>query len=255
MIVQLTDVGIAKLNAAGANVLVLPYFRLGSDVGYVPTADQTALRGSLVYQGAPAAPVADTPNLVRYSVILPYSLGPFTYGEIGLYSDDDQLVAILVSPTPIVKDVTSPTTTAESHRVDMYLSVVGSNYNAWALTAESSNAFRLSISPTVDMLPPSFEATPNAYLVQGTHAAGDGFLAYTDRLGLWDFDSYQKMTPPDVPLVSVGPVGVTIPIARWNADLQPTFQGKTILQFATGALAGTCRNVTTATVSIDGSGF
>jgi hypothetical protein len=251
MLVQVTTAGAQKLKAGE---LILPVFKLGNGYGYDPTEATANLSGTIVHSGTPVGPIVATSTLLRYSATLDYEVGPFSYGEIGLFSADGTLVAIAVADELITKDANSNASVGESQRVDLYVAVLGETIAAWADTAESSNAFKLAILQTVDSLPSALAALPNAYLISPIDESQDSFLAYTDREGVWNFDCYsQKSAAESYPVLEASQVSLHISRNEWVNDYAPTYPGKTILQFLTGEHQGICRYVDTATVSVDGT--
>ena len=249
MLVQLTHAGVVKLNSGE---LTLASYQLAAGFNYTPSPDAIALVGAIVHSGIPSLPAEDTANLLRYSVSLDYGTGPFSYGEVGLFAEDGTLVALCVSDTLIHKDVPTTTDMGESQRIDLYIAVTETGYNAWVAMAESSNSFQLAILETVDLLPPALSAVPNAYLVSPVSSSQSAYLAFTDREGLWAFDAYGSISTSDIMISARSRSSITIPRNLWDSHYYPDYDGKTILQFCSGSLIGTCRYVDTATVSADG---
>lgn len=246
MLVQITNAGAIKL-AAGE--IALPTVKLGSGFGYVPDVGAVALAGSQVWVGKPSKPEYSSATLLKYSVLLDYQVGPFTYGEIGLYAADGTLCLLVVSQTQIVKDVPTTTGLGESQRMDLYVEVRDGTYKAWAALAESSDKFRLSVLSSADLLPTAVAATPNAYLVNSAADGAGAFMAYTDRQGMWSFDAY--VASGSAAITTPGSKSLVMDAKDWQSEWNPTTIGKVILQFSSGILKGTCRIVDSATKSFD----
>jgi hypothetical protein len=246
MRVQLTNAGAALLNANTGPIQVST-FKLGSAYGYVPAPTDTDIHGSLVYTGAPSQYFVVNSNVVKYSVVLDYALGPFSFGEIGLYTSTGVLFALATGDSLLSKiPVTSPGGNAV--RADIYLSMVNQNYEMWLDYPDSSNEFRLAVLQTVDQLPPVSNATPNAYIVSGAVLASNegqqsSFLAYTDQSGLWNFDAYAFANQREATIVAADGLSVTINNTDYTDAIVSSYYGELICQFSTGANYSICRYV------------
>lgn len=248
MQLQITDVGIARLQAAQGPV-PLGLFRLGTGVNYTPLPTDTALHGTEVYQSNTTPYSITNPNVFKYGAILDTTVGDFGFGEIGLYtSDTDQLFALAVSPTLIEKLAVISGAAGNSIRIDIYLSIVGTDYDMWLDVADSNNPFRIAGLASVDNLPPSANAVPNTYIVEGATSQQMAFLAYTDRVGLWNLDVYQYANQATVSISGSTATSVTIPLSSWNSAYAPQYFGATVIEFSSGALYSICRNVSTVVV-------
>lgn len=256
MLFQLTNAGIAALESAVGPV-ELSQFKLGSSYGYIPSPTQTDIQGALVFNGQPSdAVLADTPNLIKYTVKLDYLTGPFSYGEIGLFMPNGQMFACGVFDTLQQKEAqgTPPGSDGESVRFDVYVQTDG-NYAIWLETAETSNQFRMAVLRSLNDLPMAKDAIPNAYIVQGEDSQQSAFLAYTDRNALWNFDAYAYSYTRDMPSAAVSLNSVSVAVGDWDPQMNPAYTGQTILQFASGEVYGVCRYVTTVTLSGDGTRY
>jgi len=244
MLIQLTDAG-AALIAASTEPIQLTSFKLGSDSGYIPLPSDTDIRGNLIYNGVPSSPSVVSANVVRYSIYLDYDIGPIEFGEAGFFVNNI-LFALAVSSEPISK---TSGDTGSSLRLDAYLSVVGTNYEMWLDYAESNNQFQMSILGSVDQLPSPQNSTPNVYIISGRTSGQSAFQAYTDRLGLWNFDAYQYANRATATVVEFASSSVTINLSDYIEGMSPSYIGEVILQFVTGVLYGTCRYVSNAVIS------
>jgi hypothetical protein len=248
MNVQITNAGAALL-AANSGPITLTSYKLGSAYGYVPALGDTGIHGTLVYQGVPSAPVASNANVVKYSAYLDYDLGSFAFGEIGFYTSTGVLFALGCGNELIYKLALTSIAAGNSIRLDMYLSMVGTNYEMWLDLAESNNEFRMAVLGSVDQIPPPQNATPNAYIISGAAGNQSAFMAYTDRSGMWGFDAYEFANQASATITARDSMSVTIALADYVPGMSPSYFGQIILEFSTGALFGICRYVKTAVIS------
>lgn len=248
MQVQLTAAGAALLQG-NTGPITLTVAKLGSGVNYTPEPSDTNIHGTLVFSTTPTAPVAVSPNLVRYSVLLDYDLPSMSFGELGLFTADGTLFALAVNSVLLQKIQLTSVSIGNSIRLDIYLSMVGTNYTMWLDLGSSSNSFQVATINSVDQLPTPQSATPNMYVVQGASAQQQSFFTYTDRNGLWNFDGYAYANTQQAVVTGSDFQSVTIALASYNTDMDPDYFGQIILEFMTGPLAGFCRYVQSAVIS------
>jgi hypothetical protein len=246
MRVQLTNAGAALLDANQGPIQVSTY-KLGSAFGYVPSPTDTNIHGTLVYSGAPSQFFVVNANVVKYSLLLDYPLGPFQFGEIGLFTSTGVLFA-LASADELLSKIPATATGGNSIRADIYLSMVNQNYEMWLDYADTNNDFRMAVLQSVDQLPPSAQAAPNAYIITGAVAASNNgqqsaFLAYTDRTGLWNFDAYAFSLQREATIVACDAQSVTINNTDYTDALALSYYGEIICQFSTGINFSICRYV------------
>lgn len=246
--VQLTNAG-AALIAAATGPIVITRIDLGSSSNYVPSPTATGVQGTVVWTGVPSAPIATSPQVVRYSSYLDYDLGPFDYGEFAMFTSDGTCFAVGSSNTLVHKIPVTPTSWGNSIRNDIYLTVVGTNYDMFMDYAESNNQFRMAVLGSVDQLPPAQMAVPNVYVIAGITSDQSSYMAYTDRAGLWDFDCYQFINQATVPIKAFDSLSVTIDVSNYEQEMFPAYFGEIVLQFMTGSIYSTCRYVKTAVTS------
>jgi hypothetical protein len=246
MRVQLTNAGAALLNANSGPIQVSSY-KLGSAFGYVPDPTDTNIHGTLVYTGAPSQYFVVNSNVVKYSVVLDYSLGPFNFGEIGLFTSTGVMFA-LATGDELLSKIPVTSTGGNAVRADIYLSMVNQNYEMWLEYPDSTNEFRMAVLQSVDQLPPTSQASPNAYIVSGAILAGNAgqqsaFLAYTDQSGLWNFDAYAFANQQEATIVAADGLSVTINNTDYSAAIAASYFGELICQFSTGTNFSICRYV------------
>lgn len=241
MRVQLTDAGAALLNANQGPIQVSTY-KLGSAYGYIPAGSDTNIHGSLVYSGAPSQYFIVNANVVKYSVLLDYNLGPFDFGEIGIFTSTGVLFA-LATGDELLHKIPISLQNGNSIRIDIYLSMVGQNYEMWLDYADTNSNFRMAVLNSVDNLPPVAQAAPNAYIISGATAGQSSFMAYTDRLGLWNFDCYAYSMQRSATIRAFDAQSVTIDNADYVDTMASAYFGEVIAEFSTGINYSICRYV------------
>lgn len=242
MFIQLTNAGVALITAATQPVVITSY-RLGSAYGYTPSPTDTGLHGTLVYTGSPSGPLTVDANTIKYGIGLDYDVQTMSFGEVAYYVGST-LFALGSNSVLINKVQLDGTGNGNSVRIDAYLSMVGTNYNMWGDIASTSNKWQLATLQSVDQLPPSAEALPNAYIIEGADLSQSSYLAYTNRSGTWDFDAYAYANTQTATVVAATTNSVTIAYSDYNSDMFPQYFGQIILQFTTGQDFSICRYVT-----------
>lgn len=240
MIVQITNQGTVLQEAATAP-LVMTSFVLGAGFNYVPDQAQNALHGNTVYTGLPGLPVIANQNTIKYPLYLGDTLGPFTYGEIGLFYNTT-LYAVCVFDTLVTKNPLDPVAHTGGAVVnDLYVPIVSTNYEMYANNAQA-NAFKASVLSSVAELPYSRTTTTNLFVIQALPKA---FLAYTDRVGEWHFDGWRTQ---GVKTVVSGDLNTLV------VSPTPNFYvlEKMMIQVTSGQDFGLCREI--ESVGLNGSG-
>jgi len=245
--IQITDAGKA-LMAAALGPVVLTSYSLGSDYGYVPTTTETNIHGTLIYQGVPGAPVVQDVNVILYPSEVSSSAGPFNFGEVGFFVGST-LFGLLVLDEPVTKLPLNPNNnTGGAIVIDMFAPMLGNNYQLWANISQS-NTDKISVLSGPESLPFSVTAIPNMFIVQAVGGA-KAFLAYSDRFGLWNFDSYNPLS--DATILSATTTAITVSAADW-APANFTVLGSVMIQMVTGGVAAAVRYVTAATTNGSGN--
>lgn len=248
MNLQITDAGQAALDA-NAGPVTLTLCKIGNGYNYIPSPTDTDIHGTEVFSGVPAAPVSVNANVVKYGFYMDYSVGPFAWGEFGLFMENGVLFALGCEQVLLQKLKQTSSDVGNSARLDIYLSMVNQNYEMWMDIGESNNRFRLAVVQSPDVLPSSKDATPNAYVVQSAGPTQVPMLAFTDRTGLWSFDCYAYVNQTGGTVVGFDSQSVTIALSEFNSDMSPDYFGELILEFTTGGNFSICRYVQSAIVS------
>lgn len=245
MILQLTDYAVGILATDPAPQLDV--FKIGSGYNYVPLPTDIDIHGSLLFSGLISTPTVISANVVKYSISMDNSVGDFDWGEVG-FMYQGSLFALGVSNS-LQEKRKNAVELGNNVRLDAYLTVVGTNYNMIVDQAESNNLFQMASLSTVDQLPPTNATTPNVYIISAAAANQSSFQAYTDRIGLWNFDAYQYSSGAKATVVGSDVQSVTIALADFSPNMDPSYFGEVILEFITGANYSICRYVASAVQS------
>jgi hypothetical protein len=242
MLLQLTNAG-AALMASETSPLVLDSYKIGTAFGYVPALSQTSLNGAVIYSATPSLPTLEGSNSVKYSVVLGPGL-EFFFGEVGLYKGA-VLVAVGVFEVETQKlALNTETDTGGTMVLDFHLPIVSTNYEMWASATASNSTLRAPSLQRPSELPSSRGALPNLYVIQPADITQNSYLAYTDRIGLWNFENFVPtglLTISDSTVTSVTvPAGSEIPLGSFR--IVP--EGEIIIQFASGQWFSAVRYLT-----------
>jgi hypothetical protein len=92
----ITSAGLAVASTAGpaGPYIEITKFRVGSGVGYTPTSADTALHGSMLYEGTPKGYNYVSDNTINVVCEIPYEIGTFKFGEVGVYLANGTLFAL-----------------------------------------------------------------------------------------------------------------------------------------------------------------
>lgn len=183
MYLQLTN---AAITALQTNPALRPTtYKLGTGTGYVPSASDTNIHGTQVYSSLLSNGDVINGNVLRYSIIMPFDIGPFQFGEVGLFTDTGMLFALGVTDSVTNKDV------GVAFRLDAYLSSVQANYAMWLDVAETSNAYHMGILQSVDILPSGANIVPSAYIIK--QGLVESFRAFNSGNGMWASMSMRQL--------------------------------------------------------------
>lgn len=241
MLFQLTDAAVTAISNASSPI-VLESYKLGDDFGYVPSSSDTDIHGSEVYTNVPSLPIVESPNLVKYTFYLDNTLGPFDFGEVGLYMSGGVLFALAANSTLIPK-FANGVTPGNTIRIDAYLSMVGSNYVMFLDMAETNSTIKAAVIESVDHLPQPHETIPNLYVITSESSNQSSILAFTDRTGLWDFDAYAYANTFIGTVTDATTTGIEVADINEANMAYPQYLGHKFIQFIDGPLRGTCRYV------------
>lgn len=97
----ITDAGLAVASTASPTgpKINIASFKVGSGVNYTPTRSQTALAGSVLYTGVPSGVAIVDADTLEVMLMMDATVGPFKFGEAGIYLDTGTLFAVCVWDT------------------------------------------------------------------------------------------------------------------------------------------------------------
>lgn len=247
MIGQLTNAGVAALQ--GSQLVNIPLAKLGDGVNYIPEITDTDIHGNEVYRTQPSDPLATNANTVRWSVFLDVNVGPFQFGEVGLYLPNGDLFALFAANELIDKINVGGANKANEVNLLIFVTMVGDNYVIWLDLASTNNQLQVARANSPDQLPQPQNAYPNIYIMPGATADQQSILAVTDRQGLWAFCGYDNANTMHGTVLAFDSTSVTIAGSEYTQDMSPDYFGQLILQFTTGNLYGACRYIKQANAS------
>lgn len=250
---QLTAAGVAALQANSA--VKVPTFKLGTAFGYVPQSGDNVLHGTTVWTGSTTGPVAANANVVMWGAYLGIDVGPLQFGELGLYLEDGTTLFALFASDVLIQKIqqNSVSGTPNEFTFQIFVSMVGSNYDIWLDIGQTDNQLTVPRVLSVDQLPAPQNATPNIYVVPGATAQQQAVLAVTDRTSLWSYNGYDFANTSSYSVgAAVAPLTVQVS-AQTLKELTPAYFGELIVQFTSGPNYGISRYVESAVANGDGT--
>lgn len=252
MNIQITNYGLSVLNKT-CKPFTIAQFRLGSNYGYVPSADATDISGNAVYESTLVGPITVNTNVFKYTIALDYQVGDFTFGEIAYLDDQGKCLAIAVSDRLLTKTAQT-NNTGNSMRIDTYLSMVGTQYNMWNDNIGSDIDFQVPTLKDIDLLPAVNDTDPNLYLIAPQSSNASSILAYTAGNGLWYFDCYSLSNVQQLTVVSATATSVVFNSSQFTSEQKaqfvPAYYGDKIVEFTSGNCYSACRTVLTANIGL-----
>lgn len=238
MILTVTSAGLQAIAAAGAPggpLVNITQYKLGDAYGYTPAVTDTALHGSLLYTGTPLNYSVLGNNSVDYTLYMDTSVGPFAFGEVGLYLSNGVLFALGSLTTPQAKTTGG---TGNIINVDAILQVTNIAPVIQFNLPSSANARLLYVAHLVN-LPTPPTANSNAYLTGDVDDGNNIIYALQYNATKWNFPTHQIATVANGIVATATTTNITS--TNISALLPWTSSGKLIIQFTTGALAGYTR--------------
>lgn len=122
----------AQANKQGVS-LTIAKFVVGSAFGYTPLASDTKIHGDYLYENTPLSFKYVGNRTIQITCSIPEEVGPFSWGEVGLYLDSGELFALASLPKPQNKYSSIESEIASSITFYCYLTLA---YNKVSITID-----------------------------------------------------------------------------------------------------------------------
>lgn len=246
MLFIITTAGLAAIAAGGPNgpYVNLTEFKLGAAVNYTPVPSQTTLSGAVVAQGSLANYRIINSTTVEYILRVNEQVGDFQFGEIGLYTASGVLfaVAALASLQSKIRSLGPQI----GNIVEIECRIV--------LTLDVTAVFQFPINSNTRELIPEIAGlqllnTPstsgsNVYVVHDVDDCGNSGIAYRHTNLEWSFSTHLCNFTG---IIAAGTTNTNLVSTAFTfeniSESSVVVPKKYILQFTTGALAGTLKYV------------
>lgn len=187
-------------------------FQLGASAGVTFNPNDISPPGGVVYTGSSSEITAHKvgTDMIMFVIVLPETVGTFSYGNVALMLDTGQMLTYDVFPDPRFKYAKNlPAQPGDVHRLYMPL-VITNAASVFNLTLTPTTPADLPIANLVTDLPAAGAAPHSLYIVRSVSAiGGSAGLAYTDgsawkysSLGNQTFSSYAQGTQSATPNVT-----------------------------------------------------
>ena len=186
----ITNIGISRIQdaQAGGFKIVIAEFRLGSEAGFTPAPTDTSVRGTEVYRGKPTGFSIEGDNTVVYNLVLDANVGPFVYGNVGLFLEGGELFALGARDHTLQKLVT--TASAVGNVIEEEARVVLSNIQP--VIEFTGQGVLVPETSDLSFIPAPAAAAGNAYIAHETDDDGNHMLLYKEANGIWGINTHQN---------------------------------------------------------------
>lgn len=182
----LTTAGLAAASTASPTGphIVIAMFRVGTGYNYTPAASDTGLHGSVLYEGTPTSFAFVADDTAAFVCELPPTVGPFDYGEIGLYLDDGTLFAL--AAYPVRRSKLNISISGQPHLVRFNCLIKLAQSPAIFNVTTTSSSTLLEVSSFSLVTPPQHAPSGvNAVIVQQALASGQSTLLVKKSATEW----------------------------------------------------------------------
>jgi hypothetical protein len=241
----ITTAGLAALDAAdiGGLQIIIPEFRVGSAYDYEPEVSDIDLHGTTLHTGSTSNFHVDALGQIHYTCWMNETVGPFMYGELGLYLDDGTLFALASLDEVQVKAATTESSRGNIISLDVVIDIENGQALITTVINEIAEAKLLAIAAVAQLLPPITSPT-NAYLVEETDDHGNNMLAYRASDTQWNFNTHGYFAVGDGVATALDSTTLTsTQLTTLDAGVFP--RGRYIVVFVSGNFAGEARVVET----------
>lgn len=204
----ITDVGLER--AATANekgiALTIGRFAVGSAYGYEPSTKDLKIHGDTLYTNNPVSYKYVGQRTLQITCTIPANVGPFAWGEVGLYLDSGELFALAALPKPQNKYSSIESEIASSVTFNCYLTIA---YNTVSIEIDYGDN-PLSIVEILDgykwstvRLPSEVGTGISEMIVHEASPLGDSTLLIRSSEDKWTIAStYTPLFANEIPTAS-----------------------------------------------------
>ena len=218
----LTQVGLNNAVSAATPpgvAIQLTTFRLGSGTGYVPTKLDTALHGSVLYTGTISGGIKQGDGSLLVSCVVPADAGPFTFGEVGIYTAAGDLFALACLSEPVQRTSSLNSGFGATYTYNGLLKL-GTASVTIEIPGGAPVGYPVQYVSTWDALEPAPLIGPSIYLTIVSEVDNKGDLSTLVRNptnGKWSIQSNFRATRRLATIngVSVNKSWLTIPLTDW----------------------------------------
>ena len=193
MIFTITTAGMAAAVAAQSSgpAIQITNISVGSAVGYTPNVGDTALHGTVLYSAAPSNYTVLDANDVQWTLNMDFTVGNFSFGEVGLFLGNGTLFALASLTTLQQKLATS--SVQVGNNISLIAQITLSNLAAvvsFPLTTVSLAKF-LELT-SIDLLNPPVFSNSNAYICHSNDDGGNPIFALRSADYSWGFPTHSS---------------------------------------------------------------
>jgi Phage tail-collar fibre protein len=236
---KITDAGLAAASIASPSGphISITQFRVGAGFNYVPTGLETALAGAILYTGVPSSFSVVDADTIECLLVMDNTIGPFNFGEIGIYLSDGTLFAVSVFSTL-------------QEKLNAVGNLTGSRYVFRArlryaqlpaiceVTITNSNSL-LEVPNWESLVPPIDQISgANAAIVHDNNYSGDPVLVIRDTNTEWAPIGYSRifLGNTSFPGASITTTTLTHPnLSQFNFQL-PATDSRYLIKFPNGLI-------------------
>ena len=237
MFFVLTTAGSNYLQAHPGVAPILAGYKLGSGYNYTPSPSDTYLHGTEVHSGVPSAPIVQDYTMFKYTISMDVSVGDFSFGECVLMLPGNIPLAIGTADSLIPKRKATLNTDGNNIVIECYLSNSYGNIAIYAELGNSDVAINVPSFPSLDSLPPAYNAVPNIVQVPAPDPGSNvSALAYSNN-ARWNITGFDQQVFIEIPALA----GSTASRVYFSQAMPLGNVSAMLMQCISGANAGSIR--------------
>lgn len=182
----LTTAGLAAASAATPSgpYIHITEFRLGSGYNYTPVAADSGLHGTQLYSAAPRSYNMITSDTVDIICEVPANIGPFQFGEIGLYLPGGVLFALASWPSLQQKYAIATDNLPHVWRFNCLIKLAQGTAVFQVTTTNQNDLLEVANSSFISG-PDVMAQQPNAVIVHELGPSNEPFMLFKDSSTKW----------------------------------------------------------------------